>query len=71
MNLSANALAGFRTLENSYPIDADRVRAVMAVASRYPATDAAPVPSVRLIVPKGAESVDAIEIKLSELLLGK
>jgi hypothetical protein len=43
----------------------------MAVASRYPATDAAPVSSARLIVPKGAESADAIEIKLSELLLGK
>jgi len=50
---------------------ADRMRAVMAVASQYPTTDAAPVPPVRLIVPKGAESADAIEIKLSELLLGK
>jgi hypothetical protein len=69
--LRHDALAGFRTLESSHPIDADRVRAVMAVASRYPATDAVPMPSVRLIVPKGAESADAIEIKLSELLLGK
>ncbi|HZC76981.1 MAG TPA: hypothetical protein VE258_04495 [Ktedonobacterales bacterium] len=43
----------------------------MAVASQYPTTDAAPVPAARLIVPKGAASADAIEIKLSELLLGK
>jgi hypothetical protein len=47
------------------------VRAVLPIASRYPATDAALVPSARLIVPKGAESADAIEIKLSELPLGK
>ena len=67
----ANALAGFRTLASSHPIDADRMRAVMAVASQHPATDAAPASSVRLIVPKGAESADAIEVKLSELLLGK
>jgi len=69
--LRHEALAGFRTLENSHPIDADRMRAVMAVASQHPATDAAPASSVRLIVPKGAESADAIEVKLSELLLGK
>ena len=67
---SHHALTGFRTLENSHPIDADRVRAVMPIASQYPATDVVPVPSVRLIVPKGAESAGAIEIKLSELLLG-
>jgi hypothetical protein len=47
------------------------VRAVLPIASRYPATDAALVPAARLIVPKGAESADAIEIKRSELLLGK
>ena len=69
--LRHDALAGFRTLENSHPIDADRVRAVVAVTSQYPATDVAPVPSARLIVPKGAESADAIEIKLSELLFGR
>jgi hypothetical protein len=58
----ANALASFRTLASGQLIDADRVRAVMPIA---------PAPSVRLIVPKGAESADAIEVKRSELLLGK
>jgi hypothetical protein len=43
----------------------------MPIASQHPAADAAPAPSVRLIVPKGAESADAIEVKRSELLLGK
>jgi hypothetical protein len=47
------------------------MRAVMAVASQHPATDAAPASSVRLIVPSGAESADAIEVKRRELLFGK
>src|SRR5260370_10571635 len=69
--LRHEALAGFRMLENSHPIDADRVRAVMGVASQYPVTDAASVPSLPLILPRGAESPHAIQVDLTELLLGK
>jgi Zn-dependent protease with chaperone function len=69
-DLRARAIKGFRSLEQTHPIDPDRLRAVslLSTASAPPASEAAQ-PAVNLIVPAGAQDAEEVERKLTALLL--